>query len=70
MTVKKGIKLLDSYIKFKHEHLVSIIEYEKKTYVKDTFELPKLIREKLEEEIRIMEHLQTLLVGKGKSKSK
>lgn len=70
MTIKKAIKLLDIYLKFKHVHLVSSLEYEKKAYVKDTFEIPKIMREQLVDEIQILERLQTLLVGKGKSKSK
>lgn len=58
MTIKKAIKILDSYLKQKQEHLIHAFEFETKTYEKDTFEIPKIMRENLETEIKILKLLQ------------
>jgi len=64
MTIKKAIKILEYYIAEKEKHLERSIEYEKKAYEKDTFEIPKMMRENLESEITILKILQAQIVPK------
>lgn len=70
MTIKKAIQILDYYLSEKKRHLEHAIEYEQKSYEKNTFEIPKMMRENLESEIIILNALQVQFVPKCRHSKK
>lgn len=65
MTVKKGLKVLNIFIKQSEEQLIKIIKWEREND-DESWRIPKIMRSNLEWDIEILKYVQKQITPKSK----